>query len=304
MEKCEGREGQERKRKGGRGEGERRQGRKRKDRKRQRRRPTAALFARPARNGSRSRQQQMKEAQKAGGGPRQQAIELQEEAVRKLEQPNPIWRKSFANSAEENRADSRVLEPASAECTRCKRSLRGHAAPDRIPVPERTQQPGDRKPTALAAESRRSSSEVDKAALLLREEAAPWPFPEAVDQMVMTCKQRRVAVGAGKREQDHARHRRRHQSPRSKTMIAALKKPRRIRRARRRSRASRSRASRRIPPDRHAAELRMIRALQMRVNTRTARYSEWSKASRPKMANLSRRSGGLPNAKSDSPRQP
>ncbi len=115
--------------------------------------------------------------------------------------------------------------------------------------------------------------EVDKAALLLREDGSAVAFPEAVEQLrddmqqvVTRLAQAKVGKMTQGIEEDIIAA--------LKEMIEALKKAIKEQSDKQKPQKGKPGQPQEPPLVDQLAELRMIRALQMRVNTRTARYSK------------------------------
>jgi len=229
----------------------------------------------PARKRLEAAQQQMKEAQKKlEEARRQQAIEKQEEAVRKLEQAKSDLEEILRQLREEE--IERILAILEARFRRMlqmqEEVYEGTLRLDRIPVPERTHNQ-EIEASRLSSRESQIVVEVDKAALLLREDGGAVAFPEAVDQMrddmqqvVSRLAQANVSKITQGIEEDIIAA--------LKDMIAALKKAQKDQEGKKKKPSESQSGEPQDPPliD-MLAELRMIRALQMRVNTRTARYS-------------------------------
>ena len=233
----------------------------------------------PARKRLEAAQQQMKEAQKKlEEARRQQAIEKQEEAVRKLEQAKSDLEEILRQLREEE--IERILAILEARFRRMlqmqEEVYEGTLRLDRIPVPERTHNQ-EIEASRLSSRESQIVVEVDKAALLLREDGGAVAFPEAVDQMrddmqqvVSRLAQANVSKITQGIEEDIIAA--------LKDMIAALKKAQKDQEGKKKKPSESQSGEPQDPPliD-MLAELRMIRALQMRVNTRTARYSRMVK---------------------------
>ena len=123
-------------------------------------------------------EEKLKEAQRQG------AAEKQEEAIRELNRPRPSWRKSSANSARRRSSGCwRCSRPASARCCKCRRrSTKARVRLDKVPAAERTHN-HEIEASRLSGKESQIVVEVDKAALLLREDGSAVAFPEAVEQM-------------------------------------------------------------------------------------------------------------------------
>jgi len=229
----------------------------------------------PARKRLEAAQQQMKEAQKKlEEARRQQAIEKQEEAVRKLEQAKSDLEEILRQLREEEiERILAILEARFRKMLQMQEEVyEGTLRLDRIPVPERTHNQ-EIEASRLSSRESQIVVEVDKAALLLREDGGAVAFPEAVDQMrddmqqvVSRLAQANVSKITQGIEEDIIAA--------LKDMIAALKKAQKDQEGKKKKPSESQSGEPQDPPliD-MLAELRMIRALQMRVNTRTARYS-------------------------------
>jgi len=145
---------------------------------------------------------------------------------------------------------------------------------DRAPLAERTHN-DEIEASRLSSKESAIVVEVDKAVLLLREDGSAVAFPEAVDQMREDMQQivtRLSQMKVGRITQDIELD----VIAALKEMIAALKK----------AQKDQENKSKQPPSDQppganqepplidQLAELKMIRTLQLRVNTRTARYSK------------------------------
>jgi hypothetical protein len=233
----------------------------------------------PARKRLEAAQQQMKEAQKKlEEARRQQAIEKQEEAVRKLEQAKSDLEEILRQLREEEiERILAILEARFRKMLQMQEEVyEGTLRLDRIPVPERTHNQ-EIEASRLSSRESQIVVEVDKAALLLREDGGAVAFPEAVDQMrddmqqvVSRLAQANVSKITQGIEEDIIAA--------LKDMIAALKKAQKDQEGKKKKPSESQSGEPQDPPliD-MLAELRMIRALQMRVNTRTARYSRMVK---------------------------
>ena len=143
---------------------------------------------------------------------------------------------------------------------------------DKVPAAERTHN-HEIEASRLSGKESQIVVEVDKAALLLREDGSAVAFPEAVEQMrddmqqvVTRLAQTKVDKITQGIEEDIIAA--------LKDMIAALKKAQKDQKKKKKPPGDRSGPPQEPPLIDMLAELKMIRALQMRVNTRTARYSK------------------------------
>ena len=207
--------------------------------------------------------------------------------------PRANWRKSSVNSARRKSSEFwRCSRPASARCCRCKRrSTKGTLRLDKIPTAERTHNQ-EIESSRLSSKESQIVVEVDKAALLLREDGGAVAFPEAVEQMRDDMQQvvsRLAGANVGKITQGIEED----VIAALKDMIAALKKAQKDQEGKKKKPGESQSGEPQDPPliD-MLAELRMIRTLQMRVNTRTARYSkliEGEQAENPELVEALRR---------------
>ncbi len=173
---------------------------------------------------------------------------------------------------------------------------------DKIPAAERTHNQ-EIESSRLSSKESQIVVEVDKAALLLREDGGAVAFPEAVEQMRDDMQQvvsRLAGANVGKITQGIEED----IIAALKDMIAALKKAQKDQDAKKKKPGESQSGEPQEPPliD-MLAELRMIRTLQMRVNTRTARYSklvEGEQAENPEL--VQRAPPARRAARADSPR--
>jgi hypothetical protein len=227
----------------------------------------------PAKKRLEAAQKRMQEAEKQlEEAKRQGAVEKEEDAIRELEQAKAELEEILRQLREEEIA--RLLAMLEARFRKMlqmqEEVYEGTIRLDKVPATERTHN-HEIEASRLSGKESQIVVEVDKASLLLREEGSAVAFPEAVDQMredmqqvVTRLAQTKVDKITQSIEEDIIAA--------LKDMIAALKK------------AQKENKEKKPPGDCSGscepplidmlAELKMIRALQMRVNTRTTRYSK------------------------------
>ncbi len=162
---------------------------------------------------------------------------------------------------------------------------------DKIPTAERTHNQ-EIESSRLSSKESQIVVEVDKAALLLREDGGAVAFPEAVEQM-RDDMQQVVSRLAGANVSKITQGIEEDVIAALKDMIAALKKAQKDQEGKKKKPGESQSGEPQDPPLIDTlAELRMIRTLQMRVNTRTARYSklvEGEQAENPELVEALRR---------------
>jgi hypothetical protein len=227
----------------------------------------------PARKRLEAAQQRMNEAEaKLKEAQRQGAVEKQEEALRELEQAKSELEEILRQLREEEIARIlAMLESRFRKMLQMQEEVyEGTVRLDKIPAAQRTHN-HDIEASRLSGKESQIVVEVDKAALVLREEGSAVAFPEAIEQMrddmqqvVLRLAQTKVdKITQGVEEDIIAA---------LKDMITALKKAQKEQKNKKPPSGSCSSCE--PPLIDTLAELKMIRALQMRVNTRTARYSK------------------------------
>jgi hypothetical protein len=248
----------------------------------------------PARKRLEAAQQRMNEAKKKlEDARRQDAVDKQEEALRELEQAKSDLEEILRQLREEE--IERILAMLE---VRFRKMLEmqeevydGTQRLDKIPTAEWTHNQ-EIESSRLSSKESQIVVEVDKAALLLREDGGAVAFPEAVEQMRDDMQQvvsRLAGAQVGKITQGIEED----IIAALKDMISALKKAQKDQEGKKKKPGESQSGEPQDPPliD-MLAELRMIRALQMRVNTRTARYSkliEGEQAENPELVEALRR---------------
>jgi hypothetical protein len=239
----------------------------------------------PARKRLEAAQQKMKEAEdKLKAAQLEGARDKEEEAIRELEQAKAELEEILRQLREEEIA--RILAMLEARFRKMlqmeEEVYEGTVRLDKVPSVERTHN-HEIEASRLSGKQSQIVVEVDKAALVLREEGSAVAFPEAIEQMrddmqqvVSRLAQTKVDKMTQGIEEDVIAA--------LKDMIAALKK------------AQKEQKNKKPPGDSCSssdpplidmlAELKMIRALQMRVNIRTARYSKMIEGEQAENAEL------------------
>ncbi len=255
--------------------------------------PSSAQQPNPARKNLEAAQQRMREAQKKLEKARRKgAVEDQEEAIRQLEQAKAELEEILRQLREEEiermltLLEARFKKMLEMQRTVYKKTQRL----DKVP-PESRRHEHEIEASRLSRKQSLIVLEADKALLLLREDGTSVAFPEAVSQtrddmqqVVLRLARARVGKITQSIEED---------------IIAALEEMiEAIQRAieEQEARRGQSPPPQGRPPDPPLvdtlAELKMIRALQMRVNQRTARYSklvEGQQAKEPDLLDALRR---------------
>ncbi len=248
----------------------------------------------PARKRLEAAQQRMNEAKKKlDDARRQDAVGKQEEALRELEQAKSDLEEILRQLREEEIERSlAMLEVRFRKMLEMQEEVYdGTQRLDKIPAAERTHNQ-EIESSRLSSKESQIVVEVDKAALLLREDGGAVAFPEAIEQMRDDMQQvvsRLAGAQVGKITQGIEED----IIAALKDMIAALKKAQKDQEGKKKRPGESQSGEPQDPPliD-MLAELRMIRALQMRVNTRTARYSkliEGEQAENPELVEALRR---------------
>jgi hypothetical protein len=214
-------------------------------------------------------EQKLKEAQK------QDAVEKEEQAVRELEQARAELEEILRQLRQEEIARTLAMLEA-----RFKKMLEmqidvyeGTVRLDQVPEAERTHNQ-EIESSRLSGRELQIVVEADKAILLLREDGTAVALPEAVEQMrgdmqqvVDRLSQAKVGQITQSIEQDIIAA--------LKEMIEAVKKAQKEQEIKKKQQAQQQEGEPQDPPLVDVlAELKMIRALQMRVNDRTQRYSK------------------------------
>ena len=248
----------------------------------------------PTRKRLEAAQQRMNEAKrKLDDAKRQDAVDKQEEALRELEQAKGELEAILRQLREEE--IERILAMLEARFRKMlqmqEEVYEGTVRLDKIPAAERTHNQ-EIESSRLSSKESQIVVEVDKAALLLREDGGAAAFPEAVEQM-RDDMQQVVSRLAGANVAKITQGIEEDIIAALKDMIAALKKAQKEQDAKKKKPGESQSGEPQEPPliD-MLAELRMIRTLQMRVNTRTARYSklvEGEQADNPELLDALRR---------------
>jgi hypothetical protein len=230
----------------------------------------------PARKRLEAAQQRMKEAEKKlEETKRQDATEKQEQALRELEQAKADLEEILRQLREEEiERLLAILEARFRKMLQMQEEVHeGTLRLDKIPTAERTHNQ-EIEASRLSGKESQIVVEVDKAAMLLHEDGSAVAFPEAVEQMRDDMQQvvsRLAQANVGKITQGIEED----IIAALKDMIAALKKAQKDQENKKKKHNDSQSGQPQDPPLIDLlAELRMIRALQMRVNTRTARYSK------------------------------
>ncbi|MCE5267811.1 MAG: hypothetical protein LLG00_07985 [Planctomycetaceae bacterium] len=232
--------------------------------------------ANPARKRLESAQQRMKEAEEQlKQAQREGAAAKQEQAKKELADAKAELEKILRQLREEQIARVlAMLESRFAKMLQMQQEVyEGTLRLDRVPSADRTHN-HEIESSRLSNKESQIVVEVDKASLLLHEDGSAVAMPEAVEQMRDDMQQivsrlARAKVGTMTQgiEQDVIAA--------LKEMVAALKKAQKDQGNKQKAGRGGGGGEPPEPPLVDAlAELRMIRALQMRVNTRTARYSK------------------------------
>jgi hypothetical protein len=229
----------------------------------------------PARKRLEAAQQRMNEAKKKlDDARRKDAVDKQEQAIRELEQAKNELEQILRQLREEE--IERILAMLEARFRKMLQMQEevydGTLRLDKIPEAERTHNQ-EIESSRLSSKESQIVVEVDKAVLVLHEDGGAVAFPEAVDQMRDDMQQvvsRLAGAKVGKITQGIEED----VIAALKEMIAALKKAQKDQEGKKKKPSQSQSGEQQDPPLIDTlAELRMIRALQMRVNTRTARYS-------------------------------
>lgn len=228
----------------------------------------------PARRRLEAAQQRMKEAEEhLKAAKLQNAAEKEEDAIRELEQAKAKLEEILRQLREEE--IERILAMLEARFRKMLQMQEevydGTVRLDKVPLSERTHN-HEIEASRLSGKESQIVVEVDKAALLLREDGSAVAFPEAIEQMrddmqqvVSRLAQTKVEKITQSIEEDIIAA--------IKDMLTALKKAQKDQKDKKKPKESQPGQQGEPPLIDMLAELRMIRALQMRVNTRTTRYS-------------------------------
>ena len=247
----------------------------------------------PARERLESARKKMKEAQEALEKARRDgAVEKQEEALRELEQAKAELEKILRQLREEEM--KRMLTALQARFDTMLKQQRevykGTVLLDKVPKDQRSHE-HEIRAGRLAGKQSKITLEADKVLLLLKEDGTAVAFPEAVSQMRDDMQQAAERLGrnlVGKITQGIEED----ILAALEEMIDALKKE--MEKLEEQKSQDAQQQGRQQDPAliEMLAELKMIRALQMRVNRRTARYGklvEGEEARNPELQEALRR---------------
>lgn len=229
----------------------------------------------PARKRLDAAQQRMREAEKKlEEAQRKGATEKQEEALRELEQAKADLEKILRQLREEEiERVLTMLEARFAKMLQMQRAvLEATIKLDKVPQAERSHS-HEIESGRLSGKEAEIDMEAEKAMNLLRDDGSAVAFPEALDllrhdvrQVVERLAQTKVDTMTQGIEEDIVAS--------LEEMIKALEKARKDMEQRRQQGQPQSGQPADPPLVDILAEIKMIRALQMRVNTRTQRYSK------------------------------
>jgi hypothetical protein len=230
--------------------------------------------ANPARKQLEAAQRKMKEAEeKLEQAQREGAADKQEQAKEALRQAKAELEQILRQLREEQLA--RVLAMLEARFRKMlqmqQEVYEGTLRLDRVPAAQRTHN-HEIESSRLSNKESQIVVEVDKASLLLREDGSAVAFPEAVDQLRDDTRQvvaRLAQAKVGKITQGIEED----VLAALNEMVEALKKAQKDLSDKQKPAKGMPGQPQEPPLVDLLAELRMIRALQMRVNIRTARYS-------------------------------
>jgi hypothetical protein len=226
----------------------------------------------PARQQLDEAQKRMDEAKKKlDEAKRTDAVAKQEEAIRELEQAKAALEEILRQLREEEKERSlAMLEARFLRMLQLQRQvLDGTVRLDKVPLQDRTHT-HEIESGRLSTREMEIVVEADKALLLLHEDGTAVAFPEALGQARQDMQQVVQRLSAAKVdkitqgvEEDIIAA--------LQEMLDAVKKAQKKQEQNKQSRPSRGQPQEPSLVD-AASELRMIRALQLRVNTRTERY--------------------------------
>ncbi len=238
----------------------------------------------PVRKRLEAAQQRMKEAQeKLDKTQREGAVDKQEEAIRELEQAKAELEEILRQLREEE--IERILAMLEARFHKMLQLQRvvyeGTVRLDKVPKPQRSHS-HEIEARRLSSKETKILVEADKALLLLREDGTAVAFPEAVEQMredmqqvVLRLARAKVGQITQAIEEDIIAA--------LEEMIEALKKAQKDMKGKKPCPCA---CKCKPPLIDTLAELKMIRALQMRVNRRTQRYSKLIEGEQAESAEL------------------
>jgi len=241
----------------------------------------------PARKRLEAARQRMKEAQeKLEQAQREGAVEKQEEAIRELEQAKAELEEILRQLREEEiQRMLAMLETRFRKMLQMQREVYdGTVRLDEVPQPQRTHN-HEIEASRLSSRETEIVVECDKCLLVLREDGTAVAFPEAVGQMQEDMQQvvlrlARTEVGNITQaiEEDIIAA--------LEEMVEALKKAQKDRENQQQQDQPPSDQEQEPALIDMLAELKMIRALQMRVNSRTDRYSKLIEGEQAENADL------------------
>ena len=242
----------------------------------------------PTRKRLEAAEQRMREAEKKlQEAQRKGAVEKQEEALRELEQAKAELEQILRQLREEE--IERVLAMLEARFTKMlqmqRAILEGTVRLDKVPQPERSHS-HEIEAGRLSSKEAEIDLEADKAMSLLREDGTAVAFPEALGQLRQDVQQvvQRLAEAKVDKitqgiEEDIISS--------LEEMIQALQKAQKDTEKKRQQQTPPRSGEPQDPPLVDVlAELKMIRALQVRVNSRTERYSKLVEGEQARNADL------------------
>jgi hypothetical protein len=245
----------------------------------------------PARKRLEAAQQRMREAEgKLKEAQRTGAVEKQEEALRELEQAKAELEQILRQLREEE--IERVLAMLEARFTKMlqmqRAVLEGTVRLDKVPQPERSRS-HEIEAGRLSSKEAEIDLEADKAMSLLREDGTAVAFPEALGQLRQDIQQ--VVQRLAEAKVDKITQGIEEEIISSlEEMIQALQKAQKDLEKKRRQQRQQAPPGSGEPQDPPLvdvlAELKMIRALQVRVNSRTERYSKLVEGEQARNADL------------------
>jgi hypothetical protein len=230
--------------------------------------------AAPARQRLEAARDRMKQAEdKLRQAERKGAVEKQEEALRELEQAKAALEEILRQlRQEEIQRMLAGLEVRFRKMLDMQRDVyEGTVRLDKVPAAQRTQS-HEIEASQLSSKEGQIIAEADKALLLLREDGTAVVFAEAVEQMCDDMQQVVVRLSQAKVEQI-TQGIEQDIITALEEMLDALKKAQKDQEQKKPQRSAQGQPTEPPLVD-GLAELKMIRALQMRVNTRTQRYSQ------------------------------
>jgi hypothetical protein len=244
----------------------------------------------PARPRLEAARDRMKEAEeKLKQAQRKDAVDKQEEALRHLEQAKAALEEILRQlRQEEVQRTLALLEARFRKMLDLQREVYdGTLQLDKVPAADRTQS-HEIQSSQLGSKESQIVAEIDKAQLLLREDGTAAVFAEAIDQLRDDVQQVVVRLTQAKVE-EITQGIERDVITALEEMIDALKKAQRDQKDQaQKPKAPKLRQGKPAEPPLVdvLAELKMIRALQMRVNTRTQRYGAMIEGEQAEKAEL------------------